>query len=86
MAERRSRLETDFGKQWGEVRISDTREWHEVYGRCRLCERRSVLDRAVLARVCGRQALLVDVQTRLRCTVCRNRVANTIEVERMSRN
>lgn len=87
MSARGSRIETDFdGKQWDEVRISDLREWHEMFGTCKLCARRVSLPRYVLVKQCGQHAKLVDVQTRLKCTSCKNDVANEIEVERMPRD
>lgn len=83
---RGSRIETDFGKPWGEVSLKDLREWHEAYGICRLCARRVSLNLRTLARLAGRGAPLETVQGRLRCTVCRNRQGNRIEVERLPRN
>jgi len=68
------------------VSFADLREWHELYGRCKLCSRRAHLDLLNLKRRFGAQALLVDVQTRLSCTSCSNSVANEIEVERLARD
>ena len=86
MGARGSRLETDFEKQWDQVSFADMREWHAVYGKCRLCAHRKELDLKKLMRLHGKDALLVDVQTRLKCQICRNGVANEIEVERLPRN
>lgn len=86
MAARGSRLETDFGKQWDEVSFADLREWHAAYAKCRLCAHRKELDLRKIIRLHGKDALLVDVQTRLKCETCQNRIANEIEVERIPRN
>ena len=86
MGARGSRLETDFEKQWDEVSFADLREWHAVYGKCRLCAHRKELDLKRLMRRFGKDAVLVDVQTRLKCETCKNRIANEIEVERIPRN
>ena len=86
MIGRGSRIETDFEKQWDEVSFADLREWHAVYGKCRLCAHRKELDLRKLIRLHGKNALLVDVQTRLKCQICRNSIANEIEVERLPRN
>ena len=83
---RGSRLETDFEKQWEEVSFADMREWHAVYAKCRLCANRKELDLKRLIRIHGKEALLVDVQTRLKCQTCQNNIANEIEVERIPRN
>ena len=80
------RIETDFGKPWDTVTIGDLREWHELYARCRLCDRRSRLDASRLERRYRPYAALVDVQTRLKCDKCENATGNEIEVERLPRN
>ena len=86
MAARGSRLETDFEKQWDQVSFADLREWHAAYAKCGLCAHRKELDLRKIIRLHGKDALLVDVQTRLKCETCQNRTANEIEIERIPRN
>ena len=86
MARHESRLETDIaGKGWDEVQVADLMGWHEMYARCKLCARRTPLARHVVLRKFPKTAKLVDVQTRLKCIECKNRVANEIEVMRLPR-
>jgi hypothetical protein len=80
------RIETDFGKPWAAVTIGDLREWHTLHVICKQCDRRAELNPLRLTRRYRPYALLVDVQSNLRCAGCDNGAGNVIEVERLPRN
>ena len=76
----------EFSKPWDAVSFGDLREWHAMYARCRLCDRRGELNDRQFLRRFGRSGLLVHAQAKLACSQCRNNVGNRIEVERLPRN
>ena len=76
----------EFSRPWDTVCFGDLREWHALFARCCLCDRREQLDDRAFLRRFGRSGLLVHAQTKLACRGCRNNVGNRIEVERLPRN
>ena len=68
------------------IRLADLRDWHVVTATCFCCGRQGTIPIATLRRGRPDYTRLVDLERKLRCTACRSRESNTLEVRRKPRD
>jgi hypothetical protein len=68
------------------IRLGDLRHWHIVTARCFRCRHEIEFTGDFLAWERSPTTYLTELQRKLRCTQCQNRVGNTLTVRAASRN
>ena len=68
------------------IRLEDLREWHVLIATCSRCRHAGSVPLARLRRGRSGAQRLVDLQARLCCRRCGNRVMNTLTVARRPRD
>jgi hypothetical protein len=68
------------------IRLGDLRHWHRITATCFKCGHHSDLPASFLAWDRSPHTYLSDLQRKLRCSHCGNRVDNTFSVKAAPRN
>ena len=68
------------------IRLGHLRAWHIVTARCFKCRHETKFTGDFIAWERSPHTYLTELQPKLRCTRCQNRVGNTLNVRVVSRN
>ena len=68
------------------IQLGDLRRWHIVTARCLRCRHEAEFTGDFIAWERPAHSRLTDLEPKLRCTRCQNRVGNTLSVRRAERS